>query len=218
MIAVISRFLPIVSVVLLSAMGLYYCQCSMAYAAPEQSVLNEPTNVHANGVVDRQGWTDVDQDGIPDSVEEALCGSATCARPNVDSDSDGIPDWVEYLACGSATCATPADSNKDCIPDYVSLILCGDQSCSQSAIAGDDDNDGIPNWIEVVVSGTWHGATGMEDYNDNSQPDTTELMACSAEVNSGGSTSDPRLDFLGFLSMALCCAGICMIVRKRVAR
>src|SRR6478736_1789761 len=34
-----------------------------------------------SGLVDRRGWADVDGDGVADRVEEALCGSGTCAVP-----------------------------------------------------------------------------------------------------------------------------------------
>lgn len=37
---------------------------------------------------------DIDGDGIVDVVEEAICGSATCATGVEDADADGIPDAV----------------------------------------------------------------------------------------------------------------------------
>ena len=37
---------------------------------------------------------DSDGDGVTDLVEEAICGTATCATGEEDADADGIPDAV----------------------------------------------------------------------------------------------------------------------------
>lgn len=41
---------------------------------------------------------DADGDGIVDVVEEAICGSATCATGAEDADGNGIPDAEELAA------------------------------------------------------------------------------------------------------------------------
>ena len=50
------------------------------------------------GLVDRRSWADVDADGVPDVVEDALCGVATCANP-----WDEAPQVLgrSYMGCGS---------------------------------------------------------------------------------------------------------------------
>lgn len=45
---------------------------------------------------------DADGDGIVDVVEEAICGSATCATGAEDADGDGVPD-AQQLAQSLAT-------------------------------------------------------------------------------------------------------------------
>lgn len=131
------------------------------------------------GLVDRRSWADVDADGVPDVVEDALCGLATCANPWDDVDSDGIADWVEFLACGDATCAdSRVDSDKDKIPDFVGWQLCGDQGCSRATLLADVDGDGVANWIEAVIAGDATSAVGDEDYNNNGVPDALELAKC----------------------------------------
>ena len=169
-------------------------------------------------LIERQSWADVDGDGIPDVVEEGLCGSATCARPDADVDGDGIPDWVEFEACGSATCATPRDSDKDCVPDYVNLVLCGDGKCSAGVLHGDADGDGIQNWVEVVVAGNYWSATGADDRNGNGIPDVTEVTACVAAAGMGGvpapaGSGGPVLGWLGVSAGLLLGGGL--LVRGR---
>lgn len=131
------------------------------------------------GLVDRRAWNDVDADGVADVVEDAMCGSATCAQPWEDVDEDGIADWVEELACGDDLCAEGSlDSDGDGIPDFVGWILCGETGCSAETLFGDVDGDGIANWIEAVILGDATSATGAEDFNSNGASDAAELARC----------------------------------------
>ena len=131
------------------------------------------------GLVDRRGWGDVDGDGVADVVEDAICGSVSCAQPWDDVDGDGIADWVEVLACGDASCARGGlDSDRDGIPDFVGWVLCGEAGCSAQTLLGDVDGDGVANWIEAVILGDAVAATGKEDFNSNGVPDAVELARC----------------------------------------
>ncbi len=188
-------------------------------AATAQAAPVEPSVIDSLGIVDRSRWSDVDADVIPDAVEEALCGSATCARPSVDADGDGITDWVEYLACASATCATTLDSDNDCVPDYVSEVLCDADSCSKTALTSDKDGDKVANWIEVVIDGTWWSTSGREDLDGNGRADAAQLAACWARADAGGGAVDdsaPWAIWLGLVFLGLC--GLVVAARKRVSR
>ena len=137
------------------------------------------------GLVDRRWWADVDGDGVPDVVEDALCGLGTCANPWDDVDGDGIADWVEFLACGDATCADArVDSDGDKIPDFFGLVLCGGRGWCGGALRGEIDGDGVANWFEVVILGDATSAVGDEDFNGNGVPDAVELAKC-LEVKPG---------------------------------
>ena len=71
---------------------------------------------------------DADGDGIPDTVERVVCGTATCATGREDTDKDGVPDWTGVMACGSVTCASSAkDSVGDGVPDYARQSATADQ-------------------------------------------------------------------------------------------
>lgn len=131
------------------------------------------------GLVDRRGWADVDRDGVPDRVEEALCGSATCAVPWADVDGDGVSDAVDVLVCGSAGCMdTRADLDGDRIPDFVGVLLCGHGGCPTGTLRGDVDGDGVENWVEALIVGDATGATGREDLDGDGVADAAALMAC----------------------------------------
>ncbi|MGN6761292.1 MAG: hypothetical protein ACTHJI_08215 [Leifsonia sp.] len=120
---------------------------------------------------------DADGDGIPDTVERVVCGTATCATGREDTDKDGVPDWTEVMACGSVTCASPAkDSVGDGVPDYARQIVCGSATCW----TGNDDvnGHGVPKWASVVICGTAECATGSEDYDHDGISDAVELAAC----------------------------------------
>ena len=131
------------------------------------------------GLLDRRGWGDADGDGVADVVEDATCGSVSCAQPWDDIDGDGIADWVEVLACGDTTCARgDLDSDRDGIPDFVGWVLCGEAGCSAQTLLGDVDGDGVANWIEAVILGDVVAATGDEDFNSNGVSDAVELARC----------------------------------------
>lgn len=131
------------------------------------------------GLVDRRGWADVDGDGVADRVEEALCGSATCAVPWADVDGDGVSDAVDVLVCGAAGCVdATVDADRDTIPDFVEVLLCGSGGCPAGTLRGDVDGDGVENWVEALIVGDATGATGREDLDRDGIADAAALMAC----------------------------------------
>lgn len=120
---------------------------------------------------------DVDGDRIPNLVEEAVCGSATCATGREDRDGDGLADWVEFQASGKvAGVDAKADVDGDSIPDFVERIVCGSARCSTGR--EDTDGDGVGDWAEVVICGDTTCATGQEDYDGDGIKDSAELSAC----------------------------------------
>lgn len=130
--------------------------------APRPAVVEAEVSFAGTGLVDRRGWADVDGDGIADRVEEALCGSATCAVPWADVDGDGVPDVVDVLVCGTAGCVDPrVDSDGDRIPDFVGVLLCGPGGCPAGVLRGDVDGDGVENWVEALIAGDAVSATGV---------------------------------------------------------
>jgi hypothetical protein len=131
------------------------------------------------GLVDRSSWADADGDGVPDRVEEALCGSATCAVPWADVDGDGVPDAVDVLVCGTAGCVDArVDADADRIPDFAGALLCGVGGCPTGALRGDVDGDGVENWVEALIAGDATGATGREDLDGDGVADSAALMEC----------------------------------------
>jgi hypothetical protein len=131
------------------------------------------------GLVDRREWADVDADSVADRVEEALCGSATCAVPWADLDGDGVSDAVEVLVCGTAGCVDPAvDANADRIPDFAGVLLCGDGGCSGGTLRADVDADGVENWVEVLIAGDALGASVTDDLDGDGISDAAALMEC----------------------------------------
>jgi hypothetical protein len=68
---------------------------------------------------------DADGDGIPDTVERVVCGSAACWTGNGDVNSHGVPRWASVVICGTAGCATGSeDYNHNGISDAVELAAC----------------------------------------------------------------------------------------------
>lgn len=133
----------------------------------------------STGLIDRRDWGDADGDRVPDVVEDALCGNATCASSWDDVDDDGIPDWSELLACGDATCADGRlDADHDGIPDYVGQLLCDQEGCPRATLLGDVDGDGVATWIEAVIAGDAFSATGTEDLDGDGVPDAAQLAEC----------------------------------------
>ena len=120
---------------------------------------------------------DSDNDSIPNLIETAVCGTATCATGREDTDKDGIPDWVEIEACGTKTCASPTkDTDRDGIPDYAETLVCGSAVCSGGR--DDADGDGIADWVEFVICGSRACANGSEDHNGDGIADAKQLAAC----------------------------------------
>ncbi|WP_282947689.1 hypothetical protein [Cellulomonas endometrii] len=120
---------------------------------------------------------DQDGDRIPDAVEQAVCGSVTCATGHEDDDGDGVPDWVERLASRSTTAVDPgADRDADGMPDYAERLTCGSAVCATGR--EDVDGDGVRDWAEVVICGDATCATGSEDYDGDGVSDADQLHAC----------------------------------------
>jgi hypothetical protein len=120
---------------------------------------------------------DLDADRIPDAVEQAVCGSTTCATGTEDADADGLPDWVEQVASGSTTAVRPdADRDRDGMPDFAERLTCGSSTCA--AGREDVDADGVRDWAEVVICGDTTCATGTEDLDGDGVPDHQQLQAC----------------------------------------
>lgn len=170
----------------------------------------------STGLIDRRAWGDVDGDRVPDVVEDALCGTSTCATSWDDVDADGIPDWSELLACGDATCADARlDTDDDGIPDYVGQLLCGEQGCPRSTLLGDLDGDGVATWIEAVIAGDAFSATGAEDLNGDGVSDAAQLAECL--VVRGGLASTGAGPWL-WVFVALACLGAGQLLTGRSAR
>ena len=120
---------------------------------------------------------DVDNDRIPDAVEQVVCGSATCATGAEDVDGDGVPDWVEYLSSGAVDGSDPTlDRDSDGMPDYTERRTCGTDTCATGR--EDVDGDGVRDWAEVVICGDTTCATGEEDFDGDGVPDHQQLQAC----------------------------------------
>lgn len=143
-------------------------------ATPEAVV-----SLAGTGLVDRAAWADADEDGVADRVEQALCGSATCAVPWADVDADGVPDAADVLVCGTAGCVDArVDADADRIPDFVGVLLCGEAGCPAGTLRGDVDGDGVENWVEALIAGDATGATGQEDLDGDGIADEAALMEC----------------------------------------
>lgn len=157
---------------------------------------------------------DADGDTIPDTVERAVCGSATCATGREDRDEDGIPDWVEVMACGSATCASPTkDGVGDGIPDFARRIVCGSATCWTDN--QDVNGHGVPKWASVVICGTTTCATGHEDYDGDGISDAVELAACVTARNPLASTgSILPIGLIAAISLGLIVTGA-VLARRR---
>ena len=157
---------------------------------------------------------DSDTDGIPDTVERIVCGTATCATGREDTDEDGVPDWVEVMACGTVSCASPTkDSVGDGIPDYARMIVCGSSTCWSGN--SNVNANGVPKWASVVICGTTGCATGSEDYNGNGISDAVELAACVHPRNVLASTgSQVAIGLIAALAAGLIVTGV-VLARKR---
>lgn len=111
---------------------------------------------------------DVDVDRIPDAVEQAVCGSATCATGAEDVDGDGLADWVEQVVSGSTTQVRPgADRDHDGMPDFAERLTCGSDTCATGR--EDRDGDRVRDWAEVVICG-----------DTTSSPGRSRVRGCSA--------------------------------------
>lgn len=72
----------------------------VAAAAPVQAATLEgaPAWAPARAAACAPSTCDIDSDGVADVVEEAICGSATCASGQEDRDGDGTRDADELAA------------------------------------------------------------------------------------------------------------------------
>ena len=106
--------------------------------------------------------TDDDNDGIPDSVENANSSilldsdnDGTANHCDIDSDGDGIGDSIE----AGVNPLVPMDTDGDGIPDYLDLDADGDgisdaiEAGAPSAIPVDSDGDGTPDYLDLDSDG-----------------------------------------------------------------
>ena len=101
--------------------------------APTGSTTTAPTST----TIDTDA--DTDGDGIPDWIEEAVCGSSTCLDTDTDTDGDGIPDWVEFVVGQDTTSTDPnADVDGNGIPDYIEIVTCDEAGCVDSWVDSQD--------------------------------------------------------------------------------
>lgn len=86
----------------------------VAAAAPAQAATLEgaPGGAAARAAACVPSTCDIDSDGVADVVEEAICGSATCASGQEDLDGDGTRD-ADELAAQLPSDATDEDAAGD---------------------------------------------------------------------------------------------------------
>lgn len=81
------------------------CALVVAWGAPAVVPAPLPAPLEAVSCAEDVAACDSDGDGIGDLVEEAICGSATCATGDEDADDDGVADaeqLTESLEAGGA--------------------------------------------------------------------------------------------------------------------
>jgi hypothetical protein len=121
-----------------------------------------------------QATCDIDGDGIPDAVEEEVCGLITCADGTEDVDGDSVPDWLEVVACDDVRCADPTlDTDRLGIPDWLERLTCGSPTCADGT--EDLDGDGVADWLEWLLCGSAACADEAADLDRNGARDVVEL-------------------------------------------
>ena len=106
--------------------------------------------------------TDDDNDGIPDSVENANSSilldsdnDGTANHCDIDSDGDGIGDSIE----AGANPLAPVDTDGDGTPDYLDLDADGDgisdaiEAGVPAALPVDTDGDNTPDYLDLDSDG-----------------------------------------------------------------
>ncbi len=146
---------------------------------------------------------DSDGDGIPDMVEGAYDADDD-ERPNfldLDSDGDGIADRDEYrcrqdaprsaLSNPRVTILTqakcPGDIDEDGIWNFLDLDSDGDGRNDGEEGTGDEDSDGLPNWLDP-----WEPA----DRDGNVCIDTDGDTICDADEGTGDYDNDLTPNYL----------------------
>lgn len=128
-------------------------------------------------IADAGRVSDRDRDGYPDAAEITL-GLDPLSAVAPDADGDGVPDRVEALAGVDADGAT--DSDGDGVPDAREIALGADALDANSPVANgaaDDDDDGISNAIETVLSllGVAEDTAASDDGDGDGIADADEI-------------------------------------------
>ena len=149
----------------------------------------QPTDTDANGVPDVIDADD-DGDGVPTRVERSTC-------------ADGLQPWVVDPATGAWSCAdgsTPLTGDRhtdglsavpglpvtpDSLPDHLDADDDGDGRLTWDEGAGDDDGDGIPNYLDLDdADGSLADADG--DGIDNETEEALGLDPDNADTDGDG--------------------------------
>jgi type IV secretory pathway VirB9-like protein len=162
------------------------------------------TDSDGDGIADAvEGAGDSDGDGIPDYVDVGATGdsdgdlipdSVECpaypACPDsdsdntpdyleTDSDNDGINDIVEAGVDPTQPLNTDADITADLLPDYRDTDSDEDGALDSDVAegVGDDDGDGIPNYVDAASAGPGAGDSDGDGLLDNIECELYPLCA-----------------------------------------
>ena len=101
------------------------------------------------------------------------------------------------------------DEDGDGIPDWVEVIICGTTTCADGT--EDTDGNGIPDWTEIIIC----GAAGCVDTGDDSDgdgiPDWVEIIVCGTTTCATGAEDTDGDGIPDWVEVLLCgtttCAG-----------
>ncbi|MFF9563488.1 LPXTG cell wall anchor domain-containing protein [Leifsonia sp. NPDC014704] len=84
---------------------------------------------------------------------------------------------MERTVCRSATCASGReDRDQDGVPDWVEVVACNSNTCASST--KDSVGDGIPDFARQIVCGSATCYTGNADVNGNGVPLWASVVIC----------------------------------------